>query len=223
MNKVFFFIMSSVSRFGKNSLLWQNLPSLWQFFMMYSVIGKILNLRREILYAIEQIFILKNYLDIWSHWSWATCSENIILEFLIGGKRGGSWVSNWDRSNNFLQHVCWLDLQPLYPRKIATSVTRLGNFLKPLATINFPKSPTFFVNFCKGVKIYHILVKSFLATFMDIWQLFSGHTDCNEDNIWLQNKFVTKFWPTSVSFNNTIRSEKTVMTPFSLLDILFNS
>ena len=31
----------------------------------------------------------------------------------------------------------------------------LGNFLKPLATINLPKSPTFSGNFCKGVKIYH--------------------------------------------------------------------
>ena len=28
----------------------------------------------------------------------------------------------------------------------------LGKFLKPLATINLPKSPTFLGNFCKGVK-----------------------------------------------------------------------
>ena len=41
------------------------------------------------------------------------------------------------------------------------SVTRLGdfwtlgNFLKPLATINLPKSPTFLGIFCKGVKISH--------------------------------------------------------------------
>ena len=38
---------------------------------------------------------------------------------------------------------------------------RLGDFLdfglllKPLATINLPKSSTFLGNFCKGVKIYH--------------------------------------------------------------------
>ena len=31
----------------------------------------------------------------------------------------------------------------------------LGNLLKPLATINLSKSPTFLGNFCKGVKIYH--------------------------------------------------------------------
>ena len=41
------------------------------------------------------------------------------------------------------------------------SVTRLGiywtlgKFLKALATINFPKSPTFLGNFRKDVKIYH--------------------------------------------------------------------
>ena len=44
---------------------------------------------------------------------------------------------------------------------IRVSVTRLGDFwtfgifLKPLATITLPKSPTFLGNFCKGVKIYH--------------------------------------------------------------------
>ena len=31
----------------------------------------------------------------------------------------------------------------------------LGNFLKPLATINLPKSPTFLGNFCEVVKINH--------------------------------------------------------------------
>ena len=32
----------------------------------------------------------------------------------------------------------------------------LGNFLKPLATIHLPKSPTVLGNFCEGVKIYRI-------------------------------------------------------------------
>ena len=31
----------------------------------------------------------------------------------------------------------------------------LGNFLKPLATIHLPKSPTFLGNFCKGFKIFN--------------------------------------------------------------------
>ena len=57
------------------------------------------------------------------------------------------------------------------------SVTRLGNlldfntFVKPLATINLPIFPTLLCNLGKGVKIYH-----FWATFIDIWQFFSGHT-----------------------------------------------
>ena len=58
------------------------------------------------------------------------------------------------------------------------SVTRLGNyltlgnFLKPLATINLSKSATFLGNFCTVVKIYQIQ-----TTFIDIRRFFSGHTD----------------------------------------------
>ena len=49
----------------------------------------------------------------------------------------------------------------------------LGNFLKHLGTINLPKSPAFFVNFCKGVKIYHFSSEIiFWATFIDIWRFF---------------------------------------------------
>ena len=44
-----------------------------------------------------------------------------------------------------------------------------GNLLKPLATINLPKSSSFFGNFCKGVKIYHfpskIILGQLLQTF----------------------------------------------------------
>ena len=43
----------------------------------------------------------------------------------------------------------------------------MGKFLKPLATINLTKNPTFVGNFCKGVKIYH---------FWDILRFVSGHT-----------------------------------------------
>ena len=41
----------------------------------------------------------------------------------------------------------------------------LDNFLKPLGTIYLPKSPTFWGNFYKGVKIYHFLEKSFFGNF----------------------------------------------------------
>ena len=40
----------------------------------------------------------------------------------------------------------------------------LGNFSKPLATINLPNSPTFLGNVCKGVKNI-FLMKSFLVNF----------------------------------------------------------
>ena len=49
----------------------------------------------------------------------------------------------------------------------------LGKFL---ATINLPKYPTFLGNFCKGVKIYHFFVKSFLGNFYRLLAIFSGHT-----------------------------------------------
>ena len=40
-----------------------------------------------------------------------------------------------------------------------------GNFLKPLATINLPKSPPFLGNFCKVSKSFIFLVKPFLGYF----------------------------------------------------------
>ena len=53
------------------------------------------------------------------------------------------------------------------------SVTRLGNFSKPLATISLPKSLAFLGNFCKGVKVYHfsieIIFGQLLQTFGDFY------------------------------------------------------
>ena len=54
----------------------------------------------------------------------------------------------------------------------------LGNFSKPIATISLPKSPTFFGNFCKGVKIIHFSSETiFGKNFIDIWRFLSGHTE----------------------------------------------
>ena len=39
--------------------------------------------------------------------------------------------------------------------QIGRFIGNLGNFLKPLATINLSKCPTFLSIFCKDVKIYH--------------------------------------------------------------------
>ena len=41
----------------------------------------------------------------------------------------------------------------------------LGSFLKPLATIILPKSPTLSGTFCKGVKIYHLSREIILGNF----------------------------------------------------------
>ena len=53
----------------------------------------------------------------------------------------------------------------------------LRQLLKPLATINLSKSPTFLGNFCKDVKIYHFLLKSSLGNLYRHLAIFSSHTD----------------------------------------------
>ena len=56
--------------------------------------------------------------------------------------------------SNFDHITSWgSEFQPVWP-DVAIFRT-LGNFLKPLTTINLAKSPTFLGNFCKGFKIYH--------------------------------------------------------------------
>ena len=70
---------------------------------------------------------------------------------------------------------------------VPCSVTRLGDLLdfeqlfKPVETISMPKSPTFLGDFCKGVKIFNYSSEIiFWATFIHIWQLFTGHTGSQE-------------------------------------------
>ena len=59
----------------------------------------------------------------------------------------------------------------------------LGNFLKPLATINLPKLPTLFGSYCEGVKIYHfsskIMLGQLLYTFGDFYLLTLTRRDFN--------------------------------------------
>ena len=59
---------------------------------------------------------------------------------------------------------CWIlhfTLQSLWPDW--TIYWTLGNLIKPLATINLPKSPTFLGNW-----------NHFWVTFIDIWRFYSG-------------------------------------------------
>ena len=52
----------------------------------------------------------------------------------------------------------------------------LGNFIKPLAAINLPKSNTFLGNYWKGVNIYNFSC-DFWANFYRNLGFLSGHTD----------------------------------------------
>ena len=67
---------------------------------------------------------------------------------------------------------------------IIVSVTRLGDLLdfgqlfKTLWQQLFAQISHILRQFCKGVKIYHFSTDIiYWATFIDIWQFFSGHTD----------------------------------------------
>ena len=64
-----------------------------------------------------------------------------------------------------------------------TRLGDLGNFSKPLATKHLPKTPTFLGNFCKGVKIFNFLVKSFLVNFYRHLAIFTGHTEYNASGV----------------------------------------
>ena len=47
-----------------------------------------------------------------------------------------------------------------------------GQLLKPLTTINLPKSPTFLGNFCKGVKIFNFSSEIFLEQLLTFGDFF---------------------------------------------------
>ena len=55
----------------------------------------------------------------------------------------------------------------------------LGNFLKPLATINLPQSPQFLGNFCKSVKIIHFSSETIFGNFYRHLAIFIwSHWSC---------------------------------------------
>ena len=81
------------------------------------------------------------------------------------------WIIEKTQSRQRCLQTVWPDLAIYWT---------LGNFLKPLATIHLPKSPTVLGNFCEGVKnLSYFYWNHFCATFIDIWWFFSGHTACN--------------------------------------------
>ena len=49
--------------------------------------------------------------------------------------------------------------------QIGRFIWTLGNYSKPLPTINLPKSPSYLGNFCKGVKIFNFSSETILGNF----------------------------------------------------------
>ena len=75
---------------------------------------------------------------------------------------------DWDREWPLLKIKSWgIDLlsirRSVWPDWAIYST--LGNFFKPLATINLPQSSPFLGNYFKGVKSFIFLVKPFLGNF----------------------------------------------------------
>ena len=88
-----------------------------------------------------------------------------------GSRSADLWGQKWPRRQPTL-------LQPVWPDRAI--YWTLGYFLKPMATIDLPKSPPFLSNFLKVSKSVIILVKSFLGNFYrHLAILFRSH--------WLQS------------------------------------
>ena len=83
---------------------------------------------------------------------------------------------------NQLKLMCYIISLSQNIMLLTISVARLGDLLdfwpllKPLATINLPKSPTFLGNFCKGVKIYRFSCEIILGQLYRHLAIFFGHT-----------------------------------------------
>ena len=71
----------------------------------------------------------------------------------------------------------------------------LGKFLKPLAIINLPKSPTFLGNFCKEVKIYHFSSEIILGNFYRYLAIFFWSLCC-----WRSAQFEFLFYHSTCLF-----------------------
>ena len=77
-----------------------------------------------------------------------------------------------------LVQKCLIRVEPVPEQcdQIGRFFCTLGNFLKPLATINLPKYPTFLGNFCKEVKINHFFSEIIFGQLYRNLAIFSSHT-----------------------------------------------
>ena len=119
-------------------------------------------------------------------------NDIIILQQINVYRRNPSNFRYWDSKSIPPDHTS-LQLTNFYTKvhllsSKVDSVTRSGNFctfsnfLKPLGTINLPKSPTFLGNFLKVSKSIIFLVKSFLGNFYTQLAIFIwSHWKWNEN------------------------------------------
>ena len=71
----------------------------------------------------------------------------------------------------------WSDVRSVQCDQIVAIYCILGNFSKPVATIDLPKLPTCLGIFCKVIKIVHFASEIILGELLFIvWQFFTGHT-----------------------------------------------
>ena len=94
---------------------------------------------------------------------------------------------------------CCSKLQAVWP-EMAIYLT-LGNFLKPSATINLPKSPTFLGNLVKVLKYIIFLVNSFLGNWMHLlFDAVSRRNFCRRCRILFKDSQIRWYFvPTKVS------------------------
>ena len=135
----------SVSRFGENPPIWQNFKVLCNLWWLVSI-RQTFEPNFATLMLLWQFFVLAKYVQILKKWS------SHLVTLLLADP---------------VVHL----LRTVWP--YWAIYWTLGTFLKPLATINLPKSPTILGNFCKGVKIYtfssEIIFGQLLYTFGDIF------------------------------------------------------
>ena len=109
----------------------------------------------------KSIDILYSWVTVWSFQDLSYIWSRSIFVIVIFGAFNAAKEYNYSMT----------ELRPVWPDW--SIYWTLGNFLKPLATTNLPKSPTFLGIFWKGVKFYHfsseIIFRQLLWTLGDFF------------------------------------------------------
>ena len=89
----------------------------------------------------------------------------------------------------------------------------LGIFLKPLATIDLPKSSTFLGNFCKGVKIIHFSIEItfrqllYIYTVKDFYMKLPFHIKSGSNLLYSKPILCIKVKKRRISWNLNLNNE----------------